>query len=96
MAWLLNSTGICVLFVTQYYVAFLLRKVGMPVQLVVLPLHEGGGVGEPGYCVNWIPAGHLYTNTVTSEGTTFSKKRNTEGFDFEALESERKIKSIGK
>ena len=46
MAWLLISTGICVLFVTQWGVAFLLRKVGVPVQLVViLPLQGGGGAG---------------------------------------------------
>ena len=67
----------------------------MPVQLVVILPLQGGG-GEPGYCVHCIHHGHLYTKTVTSEGTTFSKKRNNEGFDFEALESERKIKSIGK
>ena len=56
----------------------MLRKVGVPVQLVVILPLQGGG--EPGYCVHCIHHGHLYTKTVTSEGTTFSHKINNKGF----------------
>ena len=43
MSWLLNSTGMCVLSITQFCVALLLRKVGMPVQLVVFCRCTRGG-----------------------------------------------------
>ena len=87
MTSLLNSTGICVLFVTQFCVAFLLRKVGMPVQLVVLCRCTRGG-GEPGYCVHCI---HLYTKLFGQRGLLF-QKRNNEGFGFE----DGNIKRVGK
>ena len=71
MTSLLNSTGICVLFVTQFCVAFLLRKVGMPVQLVVLCRCTRGGGGAGLLCTLYTPV----HKTVRSEGTTFSKKK---------------------
>ena len=45
----------------------------------ILPLHKGGG--EPGYCVHCIQNGHLYTKTVRSEGTTFSKKETMKALE---------------
>ena len=46
MSWLLNSTGICVVSVTQFCVALQLHKGGMPVQLVVFcRCTRGGGAG---------------------------------------------------
>ena len=53
MSWLLNSTGICVVSVTQFCVALQLHKGGMPVQLVVFCRCTRGG-GGPGYCVHCI------------------------------------------
>ena len=70
----------CVLSITQFCVALLLRKVGMPVQLVVFCRCTRGG-GEPGYCVHCIQNGHLYTKTVRSEGTTFSKKETMKALE---------------
>ena len=53
MFWLLNSTGMCVLYATQFCVAFLLLKMEMSVQLVglfsgltsVVEAKAGGGEG---------------------------------------------------
>ena len=53
MFWLLNSTGMCVLYATQFCVAFLLLKMEMSVQLVglfsgltsVVEAKAGGGGG---------------------------------------------------
>ena len=79
MPWLLNSTGICVLFVTQFYVAFLLHKVGMPVQLVVFCRCTRGGVG--GLLCTLRTPWPQYTMTVTSEGTTFLKEETMKALE---------------
>ena len=77
MTSLLNSTGICVLFVTQLCVAFLLRKVGMPVQLVVLCrcTRGGGGSRVTVYIV------YTCTQNCSVRGDYFFKKETMKALD---------------